>query len=106
LVDWDGPIVAPRERDLLFVVGARIARVVESREEALFFEGYGPVAIDPNALIYYRYERIVEDLGEFGKSVFLDPNLSERARDGEAELALGFFAPGGDVERAEAVWRA
>ncbi len=105
LVDWDGPIVAPRERDLLFVVGSRIARVVERREEDLFFAGYGRVEIDPAALVYYRYERIVEDLGEFGKSVFLNSNLSEQAREEEAELAMRFFAPGADVERAETVSR-
>jgi spectinomycin phosphotransferase len=103
LIDWDGPLVAPRERDLLFVVGSKIAREVEPREEALFFEGYGLVEIDPAALVYYRYERIIEDIGEIGKSVFLDPSLGEQARAQEAELAASFFAPGGMVESAEAV---
>jgi hypothetical protein len=66
---------------------------------------YGPAEIDPAALDYNRYERIVEDLGEIGKSVFLNPNPSEEARASEAALAMSFFAPGGDIDRAETVAR-
>jgi spectinomycin phosphotransferase len=103
LIDWDGPLIAPRERDLLFVVGSRIARVVEPREEDLCFMGYGPVNIDPEMLVYYRYERIVEDLGEIGRSVLLNPNPSDQMRAEESQLAQSFFAPGGDIDYAETV---
>ena len=103
LIDWDGPLIAPGERDLLSVVGSKIARAVEPREEALFFEGYGRVEIDPEALVYFRYERVIEDIGEFGKGVFLDLGLSEHARTQETDLLTSFFAPGGMVESAETV---
>jgi spectinomycin phosphotransferase len=100
LVDWDGPLLAPRERDLLFVVGSTIARQVEPDEERLFFEGYGTVSIDLAALAYYRYERAIEDIGEFGKSVFLDADQPEEAKAEEADLLISLFDTGQIVETA------
>jgi spectinomycin phosphotransferase len=101
LVDWDGPMLAPRERDLLFVIGSRIARAVEPLEERWFFEGYGEVSVERDALIFYRYERILEDIGEFAASVFLDPDISEDARRRQTDLVESFFAPRDVIDSAE-----
>jgi spectinomycin phosphotransferase len=100
LIDWDGPLLAPRERDLLFVVGCRIGRAVEAREEALFFAGYGAVPIDWTALAYYRYERALEDMGEIGQRVFLATDQSEEAKAYEAARLCSQFTPGRIVESA------
>jgi spectinomycin phosphotransferase len=105
LVDWDGPMLAPRERDLLFVIGSRIARDVQPHEQAWFFEGYGEVRVDREAIVYYRYERIIEDIGEFARSVF-DEALPEASRESQLAIVESFFEPGGIVESAEhAAWR-
>lgn len=73
IVDWDEPILAPKERDLMFIgdVWYRTA------EEALFYQGYGRTQIDPVALAYYRYERIVEDTAIFCERIFLSAEGSE-----------------------------
>ena len=102
LVDWDGPMLAPRERDLLFVIRSRIAREVAPHEEAWFFEGYGNVKVDSDAIVYYRYERILEDIGEFARSVFGDPAIPEASRQSQVALVESFFEPGGILDTAEA----
>lgn len=103
LVDWDGPMLAPRERDLLFVIGSRIARTVEPHEEAWFFEGYGDVEVDREAIVYYRYERILEDIGVDATSVSGDPATPESSRESQVALVESFFGPGGIVETVERV---
>jgi spectinomycin phosphotransferase len=100
LIDWDGPLIAPMERDLLFVVGSRIGRFVTPREERLFFQGYGSVDVDLTALAYYRYERVIEDIGEMGRSVFLNTDMSEEMKAAEAEGLRSQFDPGRMVEWA------
>jgi len=72
-------------------------------EEALFFVGYGAVQVDPEAIVYYRYERILEDMGVDGASVFAVSGTSEATRQAQVDLIMSFFAPGGDLESAEQV---
>lgn len=55
LIDWDGAVLAHKERDLMFVVGGIGPGMVEPRETACFFEGYGEETVDPLALAYYRH---------------------------------------------------
>jgi len=102
LVDWDGAMLAPRERDLLFVIGSRIANTVEPHEEAWFFEGYGSVDVDREALVYYRYERIFQDLAVDATSVF-DARTEGASAEAQVTLIEGNFGPGGMVEVVERV---
>lgn len=70
IVDWDDPIMAPKERDLMFI-GGGVANVWNKpHEEALFYKAYGNTEINRAMLAYYRHERIVEDIAEFGKRIF------------------------------------
>ncbi len=100
LADWDEALIAPRERDLLFVIGSRIARAVQPHEEIWFFEGYGPIAVDREALIFYRYERILEDLAAIGASVF-DSTAAPASLDSEVDHAERFFLPSGIIATVE-----
>ncbi len=79
IVDWDQPIYAPIERDLLFFMVRSFT--VGEPEAALFFQGYGNTQFDPMALAYYSYARIVEDLGGFAESVFMMQGDDEIKQD-------------------------
>ena len=97
IVDWDQPILSPRERDLMFVMVG--GYVPSEREEALFFQGYGKAELDPLALVYYRYARVVEDIGSFGEQVFLTDASLETKQDSVAKC-MSLFAPHSIVEAA------
>jgi spectinomycin phosphotransferase len=103
LVDWDTSILAPKERDLMFV-GAGIGGTWRSeREAAWFYQGYNGtgerVDVDQTALAYYRYERIVEDIAAFCGQLLL-------TGDGGADREQAYryftsqFMPGCEVEIA------
>jgi spectinomycin phosphotransferase len=94
IVDWDEALLAPRERDLMFVVGGISAKLVGPAEEAWFFEGYGGTAVDALALAYYRYAWAVSDMADFGAQVFFRPDLGPFTRQEAARYFTGLFAPG------------
>ncbi len=71
MVDWDAPIMAPKERDLMFI-GGGVANVWnQPREEELFYKGYGKTEVNMEILAYYRHERIVEDIASYGHQLLL-----------------------------------
>lgn len=65
IVDWDTVLLAPRERDLMFIGGGIGGVWNGDREVELFYRGYGATVTEPTALTYYRYERIVEDIAVY-----------------------------------------
>ena len=86
IVDWDNPILAPRERDLMFVVDDDAMQMVEAD---LFLAGYGETAINPLLLAYYRYEWVVQEIGDFGERVFIMGDVGDETR---ADSVRGFKA--------------
>lgn len=100
IIDWDTPRIAPRERDLLFIIGSTIARPVSLREEELFFRAYGKTRVDWRAITYYRHERVLEELHAGARSVFLDAAASTAIRETDARFTMGLFEPGSLVQSA------
>lgn len=99
VVDWDEPIMAPKERDLMFI-GGGVANVWNNpREEAYFYKGYGKVDVDKVILAYYRHERIVEDIAVYSHAL-LSTNSGGDEREVMYKHFMDMFEPGGVVDIA------
>ena len=99
IVDWDNPLMAPKERDLMFVTGGVGGIWYKSEAETLFYQGYGRTEIDPVALAYYRYERIVQDAAEFCKHIF-ETTRSVEDREQGLQFFIDSFLPDNAVDMA------
>jgi spectinomycin phosphotransferase len=100
IVDWDETLLAPKERDLLFIIGSIFNDPSDGRWERLFFEGYGETEVDPLALAYYRYNWCVEDIGAFAEDVFDRENVGEETKANSIGWFKSLFAEGNSVELA------
>lgn len=101
IVDWDAPLLAARERDLMFFgCGGFSDAWDDPRRVSLFYEGYGPVEIDLVTLAYYRYERIVADFATYGEQVFGQQGGVEDLEKG-LQAIHNQFLPGGVLDCAQ-----
>jgi spectinomycin phosphotransferase len=93
VIDWDDVILAPKERDFLFVNET-------DQTPSPFFQGYGATAIDWTALTYYRGERVITDLIACAQDVFFRDDLEEATKKDAVELFRDIFGENGEVELA------
>jgi spectinomycin phosphotransferase len=100
IVDWDGLIFAPKERDLMFIGGGHgNSGYTPQEEETMFYQGYGQTNINQNAIAYYRYERIIEDMVDDCDQILFSDSGGE-ARKELLEDLRAMFLPNGKIEMA------
>ncbi|GHO41981.1 phosphotransferase enzyme family protein [Ktedonospora formicarum] len=99
VIDWDEVMLAPKERDFLFIKESPDASETLPGTPA-FFHGYGQVEIDWIALTYYRYERVIQDVIACAENVCLRDDLGEGDKESEAQLFQDVLAEGGEIDAA------
>ena len=88
-------VLAPRELDLMFVIGGVLAFApVTTEEQSWFFGGYGDIDLDPERLAYYRCTRALVDLVDPAAQA-ADVRLSERERADAMSIVEGVLSPTG-----------
>jgi spectinomycin phosphotransferase len=87
IVDWDTIILAPKEKDLMFIGGGIGNKWNEEKEIKHFYEGYGKeLEIDQRMIKYYRCERIIQDIFEFYQQI-----IDVKTDDKERKLCFKLF---------------
>jgi spectinomycin phosphotransferase len=97
VVDWDEALIAPRERDLMFVSGD-IADLDPTGHD--FYAGYGDVEVDRALLAYYRWDWVLQEVADYHRRVF-DPELGDAIRAEAFDYFAGLFGPADVVAAAE-----
>jgi spectinomycin phosphotransferase len=99
VIDWDEVMLAPKERDFIFVKESSAVSSALPGAPA-FFQGYGQTEIDWIALTYYRYERVVQDLIACAQEVFFRDDLGEGTKADSVQLFHAILAEGGEIDAA------
>jgi spectinomycin phosphotransferase len=102
IVDWDEVVLAPKERDLMFVIGGIGRGLVSPEKTAHFLQGYGDPPVNHRALAYYRYAWAVQDIAAYAEEAVFSPALGEQSQRAALEMFAAQFAPGNIVDIARA----
>jgi spectinomycin phosphotransferase len=78
VIDWDEVMLAPKERDFIFI---------RKPYAEAFFQGYADAEIDWSLLTYYLWERVVQDLIYVAHNVCFRDDWVEETR---AQVAQTF----------------
>ena len=103
VVDWDECLLAPRERDLMFVRGSVVAGRVDDAEADAFEAGYGPYVVDRELLAHYRVAWAVQDVAGFAWEVLFQPERTPPTRPLARSRFETQFVPGDEVDSAFAI---
>ena len=91
VIDWDEVMLAPKERDFIFI---------RKPHAEAFFQGYGDAEIDWSLLTYYLWERVVQDLIYNAHNVCFRDDWAEETRAQVAQTFHESLEPGGSNLRA------
>jgi spectinomycin phosphotransferase len=92
VIDWDGLMLAPPERDLVFWR--------DSEHWPAFQDGYASDReIDEDIMRYYGLEWVVQEIADYGENIFFLPLSDEQKAHSLGEFSL-LFEAGNLVEQA------
>jgi len=101
VIDWDDVMLAPKERDLIFVkTSADDPDFLPGLPS--YFDGYGGKEIDWIALSYFRFERVIQEWIAVVDDVLLRNDLEEDARADAVTLIETVLSEGGEFDAAVA----
>jgi len=98
IIDWDEVMLAPKERDFIFLATSTTDE--DMSHHYPFFQGYGDIEIDWVALTYYRFERVIQDLIACAQDVLFTPNAGEGVQTESVQLFDDILSEEGELTMA------
>ncbi|HEY5984250.1 MAG TPA: aminoglycoside phosphotransferase family protein [Anaerolineales bacterium] len=92
VVDWEDAMLAPKERDLMFVLA-----YAEPAQWASFLKGYATTYVDAVTLAYYQHAWAIEDLGAFAEEILDVESAGAETRANSLRWFKHLFTPAGSV---------